>query len=61
MKVENNVDVTSEEDCIDMKSDGAYTLSPFSIETPEPEVSVIFRCVCGGCSCMCHFEPAFLK
>ncbi|XP_023728116.1 uncharacterized protein LOC111875807 isoform X7 [Cryptotermes secundus] len=38
LKVENNVDVMSEEDSIDMKSDRVYTLSPFSIERPEPEI-----------------------
>lgn len=55
MKVENDVDVMSEEDSIDMKSDRVYTLSPFSIERPEPEVRTILSDVCGGCSCMCHF------
>jgi hypothetical protein len=44
VKIENNVDVMSEEDYSDMKSNRVYTLSPFSIENPEPKVSVIIRC-----------------
>jgi hypothetical protein len=45
MKVENYVDVMSEEDSTDVKSDGVYTLSPFSIQRPEPEVSLNFGCL----------------
>jgi hypothetical protein len=41
LKVESDVDIMSEGGSIDMKSDGVYTLSPFSIERPKPEVSYL--------------------
>jgi uncharacterized membrane protein len=57
IKVENDVDVLSEEDYIGMKTDGIYIPSSFSIEKVEPEVSLVlklflwlFVCVC---VCMC--------
>jgi hypothetical protein len=47
MKVENGVDALSGEDSIDMKAHEVYTLSTFSINKAEPEVSFVFSfCLC---------------
>jgi hypothetical protein len=43
VKVENDIDVRSAEDPIDMKSDDAYIASTFSIQKAEPEVSHVLR------------------
>jgi hypothetical protein len=43
IKAENDVDVLSEEDSTDMKTDEVYIPSTFSIIKTEPEVSLVFR------------------
>jgi hypothetical protein len=43
IKVENVVDVLSEEDSIGMKTDDVNISSAFSIRKIEPEVSLVFR------------------
>jgi hypothetical protein len=45
MKVESDVNVLSEEDSIDMKSEEVHIPSGFSIRKADPEVSVVFRCI----------------
>jgi hypothetical protein len=42
VKVENDIDVRSVEDPIDMKSDDAY-ISTFSMQKAEPKVSHVLR------------------
>lgn len=44
IKIENDVDVQSDEDSIHMKIEEIYIPSAFCIEKPEPEVSLAFRC-----------------
>jgi hypothetical protein len=46
IKVENDVDVWSEEDSVHMKIEEVYIPSAFCIEKPEPEVSLVFKCFC---------------
>jgi hypothetical protein len=43
IKVENDVDVMSEEDCVGMKTEEVYIPSAFSVKKTEPEVSLVFR------------------
>jgi hypothetical protein len=43
MKVENDVDVLSEEDSIGVKTDEVYSPSTFPKKTAEPEVNLGFR------------------
>jgi hypothetical protein len=43
VKVENDIDVRSAEEPIDMKTDEAYIPSTFSIQKAEPEVSHVLR------------------
>jgi hypothetical protein len=43
IKVENDVDVTSEEDCVGMKTEEVYIPSSFSVKKTVPEVSIVFR------------------
>jgi hypothetical protein len=43
VKVENDVDVKSEEDLNDMKADEIYISSSFAIKKAESEVSLVFR------------------
>jgi hypothetical protein len=50
---EDDVDVQSEEDSIDMKSDKVYVPAAFSKEKADPEVSLTFWCFYGSCSCVC--------
>jgi hypothetical protein len=44
MKVESDMNVLSEEDSIDMKSEEVHIPSGYSIRMADPEVSVVFRC-----------------
>jgi hypothetical protein len=46
------VDVVSEEDCTDMKTDEVYRLSVLSVKT-EYEVSIVMKCFCGAYFCVC--------
>jgi hypothetical protein len=43
VKVENDVDVKSEEDLNDMEADKIYISSSFAIKKAESEVSLVFR------------------
>jgi hypothetical protein len=53
IKVEIDVDILSEEESIDLKSDEVYasSLSSFPVKT-EPKVSFVFRYFCGCCTSM---------
>jgi hypothetical protein len=44
MKVESDVNVLSEEDSFDMKSEEVHIPSGFSIRKDNPKVSIVFRC-----------------
>jgi hypothetical protein len=44
MKVESDVNILSEEDSIDVKSEEVHIPSGFSIRQSDPEVSIVFRC-----------------
>jgi hypothetical protein len=44
MKVESDVNVLSEEESIDMKSEEVHITSGFSIRKADREVSIVFRC-----------------
>jgi hypothetical protein len=46
------VDVVSEEDCTDMKTDEVYRLSVLSVKT-DYEVSIVMKCFCGANLCVC--------
>jgi hypothetical protein len=52
MKVENNMDIVTEEDPVGIKTDELYIQSTFSVVKAEPEVSLFFgswyvcMCVC---------------
>jgi hypothetical protein len=41
------VDVVSEEDCTDMKTDGVYRSSGLCVKS-EYEVSIVMKCFCGA-------------
>jgi hypothetical protein len=43
IKIENDVDVTSEEDCVGMKTEEVYIPSAFSVKKTEPQVSLVFK------------------
>jgi hypothetical protein len=43
IKVENDVDIQSEEDYVGTKTDDVYIPSTVSIENPEPEVSIVLK------------------
>jgi hypothetical protein len=56
------VDVLSEEEAVDLKSDEVYisSLSSLSVKT-EPKVSFVFRCFCGCHSSVgIYFDMSFL-
>jgi hypothetical protein len=44
IKVENDVDVPSEEDSSGVKTDEVYSPSTFSIKMAEPQVSLVLFC-----------------
>jgi hypothetical protein len=48
------VDVVSEEDCTDMKTDEVYRPSVLCVKT-EYEVSIVMKCFCGAYLCVCVF------
>jgi hypothetical protein len=55
IKVENDVDGMSEEDCVGVKTEEVYIPSAFSVKKTEPEVSLVSRRVLWCCfmySCM---------
>jgi hypothetical protein len=56
IKIENDVDVQSEEDTFDMKIQEDYVPSAFCIEKPEPEVSLVFRWFCACVPMFCQFK-----
>jgi hypothetical protein len=45
IKVENDVDVMSEEDSIGVKTEEVYIPSAFTVKKTEPGVSLVFRWV----------------
>ena len=48
------MDVVSEEDCTDMKTDEVYRPSVLSVKT-EYEVSIVMKCFCGAYFCVYVF------